>query len=105
MRILPRDGTCYQDLRRGWIRKREANLREGALREHTARRITVSVLPEMTSARPGSACWADGWMEDSHQETGLTAGTIAHDNELAADLSHLETEKLKLSADKGCADG
>lgn len=38
-------------------------------------------------------------MDHSHQETSLTAGTVTHDNELAADLSHLDRERLKLSAD------
>lgn len=29
-----------------------------------------------------------------HEQTGLTAGTIANDNELASDLSHLERMKV-----------
>jgi hypothetical protein len=29
-----------------------------------------------------------------HQKTSLTAGTITHDNKLAADLSHLEAERI-----------
>jgi hypothetical protein len=29
-----------------------------------------------------------------HQQTSLTAGTIANDDKLAADLGHLETKKI-----------
>lgn len=33
-------------------------------------------------------------VKDLHQQTGLTAGTITHDNKLAADLGHLERRKI-----------
>ena len=29
-------------------------------------------------------------LRDLHEQTGLTAGTIAHDDELATDLGHLQ---------------
>lgn len=32
--------------------------------------------------------------KDLHQQTGLTAGTITHDDKLAADLGHLERKKI-----------
>lgn len=32
-------------------------------------------------------------MDHSHQETSLTAGTVTHDDKLAADLSHLDRRK------------
>jgi hypothetical protein len=35
-----------------------------------------------------------------HEQTGLTAGTIADDDELATDLSHLDTGQSDVSNDK-----
>lgn len=39
--------------------------------------------------REGDAEWAVLMSEYLHEQTGLTAGTIAHDDELATDLGHL----------------
>lgn len=36
-----------------------------------------------------------------HQKTSLTAGTITHDDELAADFSHLVNRKIPESAING----
>lgn len=35
-----------------------------------------------------------------HEQTGLTAGTIADDDELATDLGHLDTGQRSVSNDK-----
>jgi hypothetical protein len=35
-----------------------------------------------------------------HEQTGLTAGTIADDDELATDLGHLDTGQSDVSNDK-----
>ena len=32
----------------------------------------------------------------SHEQTGLTAGTIANDDELATDLGHLDKEQVSI---------
>lgn len=66
--------------------RREANLRESALREDAARRRYHQQM--VLGDNDGSHG------KDLHQQTGLTAGTITHDDKLAADLGHLERKKI-----------
>ena len=48
----------------------------------------------------GDAEWTVLMSEYLHEQTGLTAGTIADDDELATDLGHLDTGQRKVSNDK-----
>jgi hypothetical protein len=42
---------------------------------------------------------------DLHQQTGLTAGTIAYDDKLAADLGHLERQGSSATNQNGRSRG
>ena len=51
----------------------------------------------MRSAGPSKASGNDG-VDRLHQETSLAAGTVAHDDKLAADLGHLESHSGRLAS-------
>lgn len=74
----------------GSVKQRGANLRKGALGEHTVSNITssVSYLGLHNTLASFSEC-RDGTEKHSHQETGLATGTITNNNKLATNLSHL----------------
>lgn len=68
-----------------------ANLREGTLGEDTVEGMeSVLRLPFSLPTRSESRLIEKG---NLHQQTGLTAGTITNDNELATDLGHLEAKE------------
>lgn len=65
------------DADRGW--RAATNLREGTLGEDT-----VGCL---SAGRRGEAGWRG--VLDLHEKTGLSAGTVTNNDQLAADLGHL----------------
>lgn len=74
--------------RSGDRRRIGAYLGEGALGENTM--ISVSAVLWFVSSDMGKAPWAARQrLRHLHEQTGLTAGTIADDDELATDLGHL----------------
>lgn len=77
------------------------DLRECAFREDAEKKTMVSII--MTDVAPSPWRWYHSrklgfWGKHSHQETGLTTGTITHDDELATDFSHLHPVKELQSA-------
>lgn len=48
----------------------------------------------------GSPLEQGSHIEYLHEQTGLTAGTIADDDELATDLGHLDKEQVSIGANK-----
>ena len=77
--------------RSGDRRRIGAYLGEGALGENTV--TSVSAVLQRVYRDVGKAPWAGRQrLRHLHEQTGLTAGTIADDDELATDLGHLVNE-------------
>jgi hypothetical protein len=68
--------------------------------EKTLRESSVSWPIEWGFKGEGDAEWMVLMSEYLHEQTGLTAGTIADDDELATDLGHLDTGQRSVSNDK-----
>ena len=66
-------------------------LREGTLGENTVRLVS-NTNGKREKKRPKNSQRLEVILMSRylHEQTGLTAGTIAYDNELASDLGHLE---------------
>lgn len=67
-------------------------LREGTLGENTVRLVSNTNGKKKKKKRPKNSQRLEVILMSRylHEQTGLTAGTIAYDNELASDLGHLE---------------
>lgn len=84
MQLGVRHATASGCRRMCWELRRNADLWKGTLGEDTAGDLDVSIEVAVLRAA-GSERKSDGYL---HQQTSFPAGTIADDDEFAADLGH-----------------